>query len=252
MSIFLLRFLGAAAGIGTMTAAVERGDLDEAARQGALAGPTIVAQALASKTRTTVLAGVVAAPTTEDRAELLPALARVAGGGDRRTAIPAARAARAIADQLAKKDLPDDLAPDDLQRWRASFEQLALVRGRAIEVRVAALETAAALEHVLDPEQLGFELARALADPDPALRVAALALVPRPTASGLRAPIAGSLGDASSEVALAAAQTLCADAADDPAGVKAVLGAQGLARIKVLVKAHPNAPETRDAARCLR
>ena len=45
-----------------MTAAIERGDLDEAARQGALAGPGVVEQALRSNVRETVLAGIVAAP----------------------------------------------------------------------------------------------------------------------------------------------------------------------------------------------
>ncbi len=235
-----------------MTAAIDRGDLDEAARQGALAGPTVVEQALGSPVRSTVLAGILAAPATEDRAELLPALARVAGAGDRRTAIPAARAARAIAEQLARHDLPDDLAPADIQHWRARFEQLALVPGRTIEVRVAALETAAALEHVLDPGALGFALAHALADPDPALRIVALGLVPRPTAAALRVTIAPAVADPRDDVALAAAQTLCADIADDPASVKDVLGADGVARIRALVKAHPRAIETRDAARCLR
>lgn len=248
MSIFLLKFLGAAAGIVSMTAAVERGDFDEAARQGALAGPNVVEQALRSKVRPTVLAGIIAAPATEDRAELLPALARVAGGGDRRTAIPAATAARAIALGLAKKDLPDDIAADDVQTWRAAFEALALTRGRVIEVRVAALETAAALEHAIDPAQLGFDLAHALADPDPLLRTAALELVPRPTTPALRALIVPVLGDGDATVKLAAAQTLCADAAEDLAAVKAALGSDGLAKIKTIVKAHADAA----ASRCLK
>jgi hypothetical protein len=252
MSIFLLRFLGAAAGITSMTAAVERGDLDEAARQGALAGPNVVEQALRSKTRSTVLAGIVAAPTTEDRAELLPALARVAGGADRRTAIPAAHAARTIAEQLAKKDLADDLADDDIETWRATFEVLAMTKGRTIEVRIAALEICSALEHVIDPAQLGFDLAHALADGDPLLRVAALELVPRPTAAALRAMIVPVLGDSDAAVTLAAAQTLCADAADDSGAVKAALGADGVAKIKAVVKAHPNAIEARDASHCLK
>ena len=235
-----------------MTAAVDRGDLEEAARQGALAGPNVVEQALRSKARATVLAGIVAAPTTEDRAELLPALARVAGAGDRRTAIPAARAARTIAEQLAKRDLADDLTPDDIQTWRATFEALAVTKGRAIEVRVASLETAAALEHVVDPTQLGFDLAHVLGDADPVLRTAALELVPRPTAAALRATIVPALADADSAVVLAAAQTLCADVADDPKGVKSALGADGAAKIKAIVKAHPNAIESRDAARCVK
>jgi HEAT repeat protein len=249
MSIFLLRFLGAAAGIASMTAAVERNDLDEAARQGAMAGPAVVEQALRSKVRETVLAGIIAAPATEDRAELLVALAKVAGGGDRRTAIPAARAARTIAEQLANKELPDDIAGDDVQAWRDAYEQLALARGRVIEVRVAALETAAALGHVGDPAALGFDLAKVMADPDPALRAAALDLIPRPTAKAMYAVIVPALGDGNSEVAFAAAEALCIDAADDPAAVKAALGETGAAQVKAIAKTHPSA---RDLARCAR
>ncbi|HET9990799.1 MAG TPA: hypothetical protein VFQ65_19850 [Kofleriaceae bacterium] len=232
-----------------MTAAVERGDLDEAARQGAMAGPGVVEQALRSKVRETVLAGIVAAPATEDRAELLVALAKVAGGGDRRTAIPAARAARAIAEQLAKKELPDDVAADDVQAWRNAYEQLALAHGRVIEVRVAALETAAALGHVADPAALGFDLAKAMADPDPALRVAALELIPRPTSHAVYAVIVPALGDGNGAVALAAAETLCADAGDDPTAVKTALGETGAAQLKMIAKAHPAA---KDLVRCVR
>src|SRR5262245_32894287 len=102
----------AAAGIASMTAALDRGDVDEAARQGALAGPAAVGRALGSRERSTQLAAIAAAPDVEDRAELLAALADVAAGPDRRTAIPAARAARSIARGL--QALPDDLAPGDL------------------------------------------------------------------------------------------------------------------------------------------
>jgi hypothetical protein len=76
------------AGIASMKAAIDRGDLDDAARQGRLAGPAIVERAIASADRATRLAGIVAAPVVDDRAELLPALARAASGPDRRTAIP--------------------------------------------------------------------------------------------------------------------------------------------------------------------
>lgn len=222
-----------------MTAAVERGDLDEAARQGMQAGPAVVAQALHAKSRTTILAGIVAAPAVEDRAELLADLAKLAAGGDRRVAIPAALAARQIAELLGKKDLPDDLAPDDIQAWRASFEKIAVTRGYPIEVRLASLETAASLEHVLDRDQLGFDLATALADPDPLLRAAALDLVPRPIEGTLRATIIPALADRDAGVALAAANTLCAD--DDKTGVD-------LDRVRALVKGHPQA----EAARCLK
>lgn len=245
MSIFLLTFLRAAAGIASMTAAVERGDLDEAARQGALAGPTVVERALKSKVRSTVLAGIVAAPTVEDRAEVLATLAEVAAGSDRRTAIPAARAARTIARALARKDLADDLAPDDIEQWRARFEQIAVSR-TLIEVRIAALETANALEHVLDPDQLGFALGRALGQADPALRVAALGLVDRAPVAD-RAAIVAAVADPDVAVAIAAAQALCAD--DDLVAIKTALGDAGIGKIRALVKAH--ATEIRDAARCL-
>lgn len=148
-----------------MTAALERGDVDEAARQGALAGPSVVEQALTSPRRSTRLAAIAAAPLTEDRAELLPALADVAAGPDRRTAIPAARAARTIARELASHDLPDDLAPEDLAAWRARFETIADNRDRFIEVRLLALDTADALG--------GFDPAPLLSDPDPLIRAAA-------------------------------------------------------------------------------
>jgi hypothetical protein len=151
-----------AAGIATMTAAFERGDLDEAARQGALAGPAVVEKALASHRRSTQLAAIVAAPATEDRAELLPDLADVAAGPDRRTAIPAARAALTIARELGNHDLPDDLAPEDLAAWRARFEAIARNTDHFVEVRLAALETADALG--------GFDAAAFASDPDPLIR----------------------------------------------------------------------------------
>ena len=125
------------ASLATMTAALERGDVDEAARQGVLAGPAVVERALASTTRATVLAGIAAAPVVADAAEMLPALAAVAARGDRRVAIPAARAARRIARALVRSDLPDDLAAADLDDWRQAWLQLATAPDRFVEVRVA-------------------------------------------------------------------------------------------------------------------
>lgn len=164
-----------AAGIGTMTAAFERGDVDEAARQGAIAGPATVEAALGSSSRTAVLAGIASAPMVEDRAELLPALARVAAGPDRRTAIPAARAARQIARWLAAHELADDLAPADIDAWRAAYADLALARDHFVEVRTAALDAANALAHVTDPAALGFDQAL-LTDPDPVVAAEAKSL----------------------------------------------------------------------------
>lgn len=177
MSIFSLSFLGLfVAGIASMTSALERGDIDEAARQGVLAGPAVVEKALTSPKRATRLAGIAAAPSVEDRAELLPALAAVAAGPDRRTAIPAARAAAAIARELSTRHLPDDLAPGDLDDWRASFEALARDRDRFVEIRVTALDVATSLAHVTDPTAAGFDVAAFAKDPDPDVRAAAEAL----------------------------------------------------------------------------
>lgn len=138
------------ASVAAMTAAFARGDLDETARQGVLAGPTAVEQALGAAARATQLAAIVAAPQVEARAELLPTLARVAAGPDRRVAIPAARAALEIATELANRELPDDLAPDDLAIWRALFEAVARTADHPIEVRGLALDTCRALARGLD------------------------------------------------------------------------------------------------------
>ena len=57
--------LAGAAGLASMQAALDRGDLDEAARQGALAGPTVIADALRSPVRATQLAGIASAASAQ-------------------------------------------------------------------------------------------------------------------------------------------------------------------------------------------
>jgi hypothetical protein len=250
-----------AAGIAAMRAAIERGDVEEAARQGAIAGPAAIEQALAAPDRAARLAAIAAAPGAAPlpaaRAELLPALARVAAGPDRRTAIPAARAARTIARELAggparpvgaAADLPDDLAPDEVAAWRLQWAELAARADLRIEVRVLALDTAAALA----PDGVGVALDAALADPDPAYRRAAIALVPMPVPAAMRGALAAAVaGDREPGVALDAAAVLCADLAVDPARpILGALAAPGLARLRALVAAGPPAA-IRDAARCL-
>ena len=234
----------AAAGLASMTAAFENGDLDEAARQGVLAGPVVVEQGLRSPDRATRLAAIAAAPAVEDRAELLAPLASAAAGPDRRTAIPAARAARTIARELAQKPLPDDLAPDDVTGWRAAWAKLAADRTRWIELRVLALDTASALA----PDGAGLPLDAALADPDPALRRAAIADVPVPVPAALRAPLAKAVvSDTDDAIALAAGAALCADLAYDPAApVLEALGEPGLQRLRTI------GARNEDVARCVR
>lgn len=245
--------LAVVASLSTMRAAVQRGDLDEAARQGVLAGPTVVEQALGARDRTLQLAAIAAAPLVEDRAELLAPLARVAGGADRRTAVPAAEAARTIARELARRGRPDDVAPGDLAAWQAAWAELALRGDRWIELRLAALDAAAAL----DPAGAGVDLAAALGDADPAFRRAAVTVVRLPVAPGVVAALAGAVvHDDDSLTALGAAQSLCLSLAADapPAPILDALGAAGLARIRALVAAPPAgaaAAVVRDAARCL-
>jgi hypothetical protein len=192
------------AGIASMKAAIDRGDLDDAARQGRLAGPAIVERAIASADRATRLAGIVAAPVVDDRAELLPALARAASGPDRRTAIPAAWAALDIARHLQPAD---DIADDDIAGWRALFAELAAKPDRWNELRVVALDTAQALA---EPGQLGFDVT-VFADPDPAIRREAASLVPVPLPAAARAPLATLAHDRDPDVVRAANQALCAD-----------------------------------------
>jgi hypothetical protein len=234
-----------------MRTAFERGDVDEAARQGALSGPAVVEQALASPDRLTRLAAIAAAPLVEDRAELLGALARVAGGPDRRTAIPAALAARTIARELVSRDPPDDIAMDDISTWRRVWADVALRSDRWIELRMRALETAAAL----DAGGIGVDLPAALRDPDPAFRRTAVSLVPLPAPAALRAPLADALvHDVDAAVALDAAQTLCMSLGPDPRPILDAIGEPGLARIRALVREKsPRADPTavRDAERCL-
>jgi len=247
-----------AAGIASMKAALERGDLDEAARQGVLAGPAVVEAALGSADRSTRFAAITAAPQSEDRAELLVGLAKLAADPDRRAAIPAARAARTIARELAAHDPADDLADADVRGMRDSFSALALDRSRWIEVRVAALETAAALDQAVGrdlPGLIGVPLTVAFEDPDPAFRTAAITAVPMPVPIAARATLAAMITrDESPRVALTAAGALCADLAIDPAApVLAALGADGIAKLRVLIKAKGSAPQlVRDANRCLK
>jgi hypothetical protein len=248
-----------AAGLAAMRAAIERGDLDEAAHQGALAGPVVIEAALAAPDRPARLAAIVAAPRANGRAELLDALAVAAGGPDRRVAIPAAYAARTIARELAQRDptnteLPDDLAAEDVTPWRQAWAELAGRADRWIELRVVALDTAAALDVAArGPTGTGVELANALRDPDPAYRRAAVAVVPMPVPATLRSVLAGAVAtDTDDAVALDAARVLCADlTVDPPRPVLDALGPAGLARIRSLVTGSGPASAIRDASRCL-
>jgi hypothetical protein len=198
-------WLALVAGIAAMRAAMEHGDVDDAARLGAAAGEPALRAALASPDRATVLGAIAAAPVADDAIELLPALAHVAAGPDRRLAIPAAAAARSIATRVAGLAPDDDVAPADRAAFAEPYGALALRGDRWIEVRVLALDTAAAL----DP--LGAPLATALASPDPALRLAAIEASPSPLAAPLAAALDAATHDPDAAVAAAATLALCID-----------------------------------------
>jgi len=150
------------AGVASMRAAIDQGDLDEAARQGALAGPAVIEQALVAKDRPTRLAAILAAPLADGGFDLLEALSQVAIDPDRRVAIPAARAARAIAYELSRHDIPDDIAVADLAQTRDIWVAIAIDRERPITLRVLALETAAAIDRLVS-SGIGVALPAALA-----------------------------------------------------------------------------------------
>ena len=177
--------------------------------------------------------------------------------GARRTAIPAARATRTIARELATHDLPDDLAPADVLAWRDAWAALAVRRDRWIELRVIALDTAAALDRSTpDPDSgtgTGVPLEVALADRDPAFRRAAILDVPLPVPPGARTALATAIAkDTDPAVALAAASILCFDASAATAQpIREALGAAGLERISALVTGTRLTPAIRDAKRCL-
>ncbi|MDB4961416.1 MAG: hypothetical protein JWP01_1415 [Myxococcales bacterium] len=284
------------AGIASMTTAMKEGNLEEAARQGLLAGPAVVEQALTAPDPATRMSGIVAAPHMDDRIELLEALAVTAGGPDRRTAIPAARAARVIARDFAHRSaegIPDDIAVSDLLAWRDAWGVLALDRDRWIELRVMAVDVAATLDELALPAALrddattggssapaaatgsgatatgtpsissqaarathgaGIDLAKALADPDPAFRRAAVGAMPVPLPVALRGPLAAAIvTDTDPLVALGAAQALCADlVADQAKPILETLGAPGLTRLRTIISTEGSSRGTlRDAARCL-
>ena len=247
------------AGLASMRAAMERGDVDEAARQGMLAGPVIIEEALRAPDRAARLAAIAAAPDVAGRVELLDALAVAAAGPDRRTAIPAARAARTIARELADRELPDDIASADAIAWRDTWAALAQRTDRWIELRVLALDTAAALDRAAAvpgaaPVGVGLSLEVALADRDPALRRAAIANVPAPVPAAMRAALGAALAkDIDPAVALAAAHALCFDlVADPPKPILDAIGPAGMERLKSLLDgANAKQPGVRDAKRCL-
>lgn len=169
------------------------------------------------------------APHVDDAWALLPELARLAGEPDRPVAAAAARAAAAIARDLADRGPHDEDAPWDVLATAASgCAEVARRRAAWADVRVHALECAAGLAVALgrDAPAEAAGLARALlADAEPEVRLAALAYVGAEEAGRAAAD------DPDPAVAAAAAIAACADAPDDGG---AALGSAGRARVRAL------------------
>lgn len=208
-------------------------------------------------------AATIAAPTVDDAWTLLAPLAEQAAGWNRAAAVDATRAAAAIARTLdGDRAIADDIDDDQLAAIGARWLAIAAGVDRWPDVRVTALDIAARVARARkatadDDPGLGYDLAAALADPDPAVRRAAAELVPQPTASDWYAPLARAvINDADPAVVVAAAQALCADlaAGDPPTTILTAIGPAGLERLRAVlgkdVAALP-AGAVVDAARCL-
>lgn len=245
--------LGASYRTGDVTALRRAGATDTGALAGALRSPAAA----------TVLGAIVAAEAAPAAWELLGPLAELAGGWDRRTAAPAARAAARIArgldgDSAIAGDVPDDR----LEELALAWQTLAGRGDRWSDVRVHALEVATRLARARlataesPPDETAGLLGAAL-DPDPQLRRAALELMPVPAPAALHSTLAARVaGDAEPLVRLAAAQALCAALPEDEEAVMGALGAPGLDALRTLL-AGPDAARPAaaaavlDAARCL-
>lgn len=252
----------AASGAEELVAAHGRGDHDEVARRAGQAGAGTIGPMLADADPARVQVGIAAAPAAPDAWELLAPLARLAAGWDRSRAAPAAHAAARIARGLDVEsalllDMPDDMLEARQQAWAA----VAAGADRWADVRVHALEVAAALagaRHVTadaDPG-LGYELAGVLSDDDPEVRRAGCELVPQPAPADALATLGAAIrSDENPAVALACAQALCAGLAWDPATpALTALGDEGAARLRAIARGPlPAVPAGAlvDATRCL-
>jgi hypothetical protein len=252
----------AASGTAPLAAAHARGDHDEVARLADQAGAAIVATLLLDDDRTAFQVGLAAATHVPDPWDLLLPLGRLAAGWDRSRAAPAAYAAARISrgldeDLAILHDLPDDQLETLQQGWAA----IAARADRWADVRVHALEVAAALAEARrvtaeDPPGLGYDLALVLTDEDAEVRRAGCELVPQPAPADSLATLGAAVrGDVDGAVALACAQALCAGLAWDPATpVLTALGDEGAARLRAIAKGPlPAVPAGAlvDAVRCL-
>jgi hypothetical protein len=182
-------------------------------------------------------AAVFAASLAIDSFALLSPLADIAGGYDRSLAVPAARAARAIAGELDTASVAElEIPRRTLAEAAVAWHRVARDRQVWADVRVSALEVARDLTALLsgDGSKPVIEL---VTDPDAEVRRAALELLESPLAPARYPRVVDRLtGDSDPEVALAAAAALCFGVrfGDDAASIRAAAGEAGLERIAEL------------------
>lgn len=268
--------------VAAAVSSFRRGDLDETARRFHRAGRDAVLVAVRGADRTAALA---ALWTMQERAEPWPlaVLAELAASSDRRRARAAAAVAATLAARLSVEAAEaEDLDGEELLSWQADYLAIA---GRAdgwIDVRTDCLEVAALLGRVAlvlgvapaaptavppsPPSPAAparppaatspgdAALLAALADPDPAMRRAAVDLFASPIPPPIRAELARlAAAEADPVVARAAAAALCAELAGQIAGdVLGALGREGMNRVRELARATTDAQAADvDLARCL-
>jgi hypothetical protein len=265
-----------------------RGDLDETARLFQRAGREVMSAAALGADRTAALA---ALWTMQVRGEpwAFSVLAQLAASSDRRRAIAAAAVAASLAARLTLETAEaEDLGGEELLAWQADYLAIASRGDGWIDVRTDCLEVAALLGRValaLGVTQAApaavppptpaapnapapaaparpaaatspgdAALLAALADPDPAMRRAALDLFSSPIPPPIRAELARlTAAEAEPAVARAAAAALCAELAGQIAGdVLGALGREGMSRVRELARATTVAEAADvDLARCL-
>jgi hypothetical protein len=237
------------------------GDADEVKRAGLRLGARRIGPALGQDDPLVARAAAEAAPSAEDSIWLLAVIAPLCRSADRPLAAGAARAAVRIA-RGADRDaiLQQDVPPDWVRHQIAAYRSIAADPGRWADVRVQALEVARDLHRALRPEaapaDAPYDLAAALADPDPEIRRAAIELLPAPPEPAVMARLAAQVAaDTDPVVAGAAGLVACEGLAlGDPAGaVLGALGAPGLERLRQLVSDDELSLAAREGiAQCLR
>jgi hypothetical protein len=190
-----------------LLAAYRRGDRAAMARHAQSMGAEGLARTMLVPDRLEALAALTACPHASDAITLLDELALRAAEPDRDLALAAVKSAVAIASTLDSETIHKfEVPPQSLRESSRLWSQLALQPGRHADVRVLALEVAAAVQaHV--PATHRTDLEPLFRDPDPQIAYSALLLTH--TLSELDAPARSALKSPSPALALGAGQRLC-------------------------------------------